>query len=339
MPKRIGYLYEQVISVQNCIEAEKDMTKHKSRNRKALAIRSEAERYGKELSELLSQGKWEPAPYKEHIIYDGYRHKERRIKVPTLLDQAVHHAVMRVTAPYILNRNYFYNCGSIPGAGQRRAVNAMKSWLGGKKKYKYGETLDIRKFYDTCPHATVMKALRRVFKDEKFLKLHEKILASMSENGVGLAIGYYPSQWYANLVLTEIDNKIKECYPDIKLARYMDDFALIGNNKRKLRYARDLVIQMLTALGMKLKQNWQVFRIKDAGFPFLSYRFFYGFTLLKKCLMYRISKRMRNAGRNINAHVAAGVVSYMGILKHCNSFNYRKIEFTRTYQSRNARRL
>ena len=325
MPKRIGYLYERVISEENCITAESEMTRHKNKNRSAMRIKENPEKHGKILSELLSSGKWEPTPYAEHKIHDGYRRKERTIKVPCLLDQAVHHAVMRVTVPYIERRNYFYNCGSIPGAGQTRAVKALQGWLGAKKPPKYAQQIDIRKFYDTCPHSAVMTALRRIFKDEKFLALHEKILSSMSSDGIGLAIGYYPSQWYANLVLQQVDNGIKrEFGSKIKFVRYMDNFGMIGNSKRTLHKARALAGKLLQTIGLSIKRDWQVIRISIVGFKYLSYRFFHGYTLLMKKLMYRMSRKFKQAARNLTFKFAASVMSYNGILRYCNSYNFRK---------------
>lgn len=325
MPKRVGYLYERVISEENCIAAEKEMTRHKNKNRTAQRIRESPDKHGKLLSELLSSDRWEPTPYKEHKIYDGYRRKERTIKVPCLRDQAVHHAIMRVTVPYIEQRNYFYNCGSIPGAGQTRAVKALRGWLGAKKPPKYAQQLDIRKFYDTCPHSAIMAALRRIFKDERFLAMHEKILASMSSDGVGLAIGYYPSQWYANLVLQQVDNGLKrEFGSKIKFVRYMDNFGFVSNRKRTLHKARALTEKLLLRIGLSIKRDWQVIRISICGFKYLSYRFFHGYTILIKKLMYRMSRKIKQAARNLNAKTAAAVMSYNGILRYCNSYNFRK---------------
>lgn len=323
IPKKIGFLYEQVVSEANCVCAVEEMTKGKSNNRRAVHIRENADEYGKALSKEISTETWVPKPYKEHVIRDGIRKKERRIKVPCLHDQAVHHAVMRVTVPHIMKRNYFYNCGSIPDAGQTRASRAMQRWMKQKKIIKYCQQLDIYHFYEECPHWAVMNALGRIFKDKKFLALHQKILDSM---GDGLAIGFYPSQWYANVVLLWVDMEIKQrILPDCKYVRYMDDMCILHNNKRKLHRARDEIVKILNQIGLKLKYNHQVFRIKGRGVQFLSYRFYYGYTVMKKSLMYRISRKMKRVGKSPTLHNAMSAVSYMGILKHCNSFNFRRL--------------
>lgn len=319
MPKRSGYLYEQVISRENCIAATIEMTKNKNKSKKAMRIRENAVAYGSRLADELATGQWMPSPYKEHVVTDGVRKKKRNIRVPCLRDQAVHHAVMRVTIPYIMKRNYQYNCGSIPGAGQTRATKKLQKWM--KKGYRYYGQFDIRRFYETCPHWVVSAALKKYFKDSKFIELHEKIIESM---GPGLAIGFYPAQWYGNIVLMTVDDAIKnKMLPECKYVRYMDDMLLLHNNKRKLHRVRKELENILGAMEMKLNPKWRIGRVTDHGITFLSYRFFRGYTLVKKPLMYRITRKVKVTEINTSPHNAKGMMSYMGILKHCDSYNFR----------------
>ena len=324
MPKRIGFVYEQVISLDNCILAVQEMARSKPKVRRAQYMKENAEYFGKKLHEQLSSGTWEPRPYHEKTIGDGIEKKQRHIKVPCLWDQCVHHALMQITAPYIQRRNYFYNCGSIPGAGQIRITRAIKRWMAKKKMVKYGASLDVYHFFESCKTEIVMKALSRIFKDKKFLALHRKVLDSM---GGSLAIGFCPSHWYGNLVLSYIDNLIKQrLLPRADYGRYMDDMVILFNDKRKMHKAIRIISNVLKKLGLCLKKTWQVFKIAGRGIQFLSYRFFHGYTLLTKKLMYRISRRIKSQTKckSPSPHAAASIISYMGILKHCNSYNYMK---------------
>lgn len=346
MPKRTGFLYEQVISVENCIAAVKEMTKGKGKNKRAAIMKEKAVEYGGKVSKMLTEGTWRPSPYKMHTIKEGVRKKERNIKVPCLIDQVVHHAVLRVTSPHIMRRNYYYNCGSIPGAGQKRAVDAMKRWMNSEENNKYCAQFDVRKFYDTCPHVAVMAALKRIFKDEKFLALHQMILNSMDD---GLAIGFYPSQWYANLVLARVDFDIKQTiYPGCHYVRYMDDMCLLASNKRKLHKARLSVSASLLRCGLAIKWNYKVFKVGSGFVPFLSYRFYRGYTLLKKVLMYRITRKARTYRRNGTPHNAKAMMSYLGLVKHCDGWtfliqrvlpivNLKKCKGVISHESRNQR--
>lgn len=324
MPKRVGNLWQKVIDKQNCINAEKEMAKNKPDNKMARHIGEHAERYGSELSDKLTNGTFVFHQSRVTYIKDSYKGKTRRLQIPCLEDQSAMQAWLLVASPYIERRNYFYNCGSIPKAGQSRAVEGVKKRLRGKKPPKWAAVTDIKKFYETCPHWVVMRGLRRIFKDKQFLEFAERILASMSDTGVGLAIGYPVSHWFANVALMEIDHELTRLFPDVKFARYMDDIAMTSRNKRHLRKALLHLKQRLHDFGMELKRKTeQIFPIKARGITFLSYRFYQGYTIIAKGLMYRISRKMRRAAKNMSLHMAMGVISYLGILKHCDSYNFR----------------
>lgn len=325
MPKkRVGFLYERFRSEENCVLAEKNMSKNKPDNRMARHIGQHAEQYGKALHEMLMQEAWVPSPSRETDIQDTYKGKIRHLKIPILLDQSVQYAWLNIAMPYIERRNYYYNCGSIPGAGQSRAGKGLKKQLGKKKPPKYAFSTDIYHFYETCPHAAVMAGLKRIFKDERFLHVAEMILSSMGENGVGLAIGHPTSHWFANVALMHLDHELATRFPDVKCYRYMDDVRAVSSNKRHLRWALKFLRDGVEKLGMKIKHDWQLYPIRKRMIQFLSYRFSYGYAVLVKRLMFRIARKMKRAANRWTAHNAASVWSYMGILKHCNSYHFRE---------------
>lgn len=320
--KRVGHLMEKMLTKENFILAEKQLGRNKPDNRMAKHISANAETYGTALYNKVRKGKLQWGNPKEKTIRDSYKGKERNLKIPCLEDQAAQLAWLNIAIPYLLRRGYYYSCGSVPKAGQTRAVKALQKWLK-NPKMKYGAITDIRKFYDTCPHQTIRKGLERIFKDKEFVNFIMGCVTSMSDNGVGIAIGYPVSHWLANLALTELDHLLRREYPDVKFVRYMDDMVFCSTNKRHIRKLIYTVKQGVECIGMTLKK-WQWFRIRGRGISFLSYRFFNGYTLLMKPLMYRIARRIKNATVKMCGHIAKGVISYLGILKHCNSFNFRK---------------
>lgn len=320
--KRIGFLKEKMLTPENFELAERLLGKNKPDNRAARHIAKNAKKYGAKLLQKIESGtfRWHE-PRKSQIV-DSYKGKTRDLKIPCLEDQAAQLAWLNIAIPYIEKRNYFYNCGSIPKAGQTRCAKGLKKWLK-NQRMKYGAITDIRKFYESCPHWLVRKGLERIFKDKWFVEFAMGFVASMSDTGTGLAIGYPSSHWLANVALMELDHELRREHPDVKYTRYMDDMAFASTNRRKIVRTVSFVKEWLSKAGMKLKK-WSVFRIKDRGLTFLSYRFFNGYTILSKKLMIRISRRMKKAAKTLNPHTAAGVLSYIGILKHCDSFNFRK---------------
>lgn len=319
--KRIGNLMQKMLTEENFILAEKLLGKNKPDNRKARHIAKHAEEYGCKLLEKIKSGVFAWHEPKETTITESYKKKKRNLKIPCLEDQAAQVAWLNIAIPIIEKRNYYYNCGSIPNAGQTRAVNAVKKWLKDPRQ-KYGAISDIRKFYETCPHWVIRKGLYRIFKDCEFVEYAMGFTASMSKNGVGIAIGYPVSHWLANVALMELDHKMRRMFPDVHYVKYMDDIVLTSTNKRHIKKAILFIKTWIEDHGMRLKKySW--FKIKGRGITFLSYRFFNGYTLLTKPLMIRIARRIRNASKHMSAHVAAGVMSYLGILKHCDSYNFR----------------
>lgn len=337
MPHRVGFLYEKMVSLDNCIQAERLIGKHKPDNKMAKHIAAHAEKYGKALFEKLSAGTYEFHESHDAYITDSYKGKTRHLKIPCLEDQAAQQAWLIIATPYIERRNYYYNCGSIPKAGQSRACNALKRWM--KKKPKYGAITDIKKFYDNIPHWVVKRGLERIFKDKRFIDFAMQIMASMSSNGVGLAIGHPTSHWFANVALMEIDHELRRLFPDVRFVRYMDDMGFTTNNKRHLWKAVKYLKDRLAGFRLKLKRNFSVFRIKGRGLQFLSYRFFYGYTVLAKKLMFRIARKMKRAAARLTLHMAQGVISYIGILKHCDSYHFRQAHVYPYVNPKKCRRL
>lgn len=321
--KRVGFLMEKMLAEENFIKAEKLLGKNKRDNRKAQYIAAHAERYGLRLLGKIKTEKFQWHTPLETVIVDSYKGKTRNLKIPCLEDQAAQLAWLNIATPYIERRNYYYNCGSIPGAGQTRAVKALQKWLK-NPRMKYGAITDIKKFYETCPHSIVRKGLERIFKDKAFIDFAMGFVSSMSDTGIGLAIGYPSSHWLANVALMELDHEMRRRFPDVKMTRYMDDVAMVSPNFRHIKKAVRLLKASVESLRMRLKK-WAVFQIRGRGLRFLSYRFFNGYTLLVKKLMIRIASRARKASTCMSVHTAAGIVSYFGILKYCNSYNFKQI--------------
>lgn len=171
-----------------------------------------------------------------------------------------------------------------------------------------------------------MKALRRKIKDEKFLRLIENIINS--DPDPGLSIGFYLNQWLANYFLEPLDHFICTL-PGVKYyVRNMDDMVIMGPNKKKLHKAREQIERYLEVmLGLELKGNWQIFPVDSRGIDFVGYRFYHYKTILRRRNFRKLRRNVRTAwkflktGRRIPAHVAAGLLSRAGQLKHCNGKN------------------
>jgi hypothetical protein len=71
-------------------------------------------------------------------------------------------------------------------------------------------------------------------------------------------------------------------------------------------------------LRLEVKDNYQVFPVKDRGIDFVGYVFFHTHVLLRKSIKQSFARML---GRNKNPQ---SIASYKGWAKHCNSKNLVK---------------
>lgn len=320
MPKRIGYLYEQVLSLENCTNAVLIGTKNLKKTPKIRRIRENADKWGQRILDALSEG-WVPAPTREKEICDGVSGKRRTLNIPSTFDHLCHVAIMLPIIDLLIKRFDFYCCGSVPGRGPKRVEHTIKSWMNSEHPIKYAGEADIHHAYETTSSDTVMAALRRFIKDEKYLSWHEQILQQM---GGYLAIGFQPSHWYFNLVMSRWDRIIRNHCKGLKMVRYMDNYWFGSNRKRRIHKAIAVLKTELERLGMELNHAYQVFPTAFRAITALSYRYFEGYSIMRKVTMLELSKQIRIAGRKMTAHLSRSAMSRIGVLRSCNSYSFRK---------------
>lgn len=142
---------------------------------------------------------------------------------------------------------------------------------------------------------------------------------------VDYLFGNFTSQWFANFYLQDLDHYIKEQLHVKYYIRYMDDMVLFGRNKKELHKIKFSIDDFLKPEGLKLKDNWQLFKVDSRPLDFLGYRFYRGYTTLRRSNFLRIKRRVKKIVKRgyLRLTDAYSIVSYHGWLSHCDSFNYR----------------
>lgn len=138
--------------------------------------------------------------------------------------------------------------------------------------------------------------------------------------------GNYTSQWFANFFLQDLDHYIKEELKVPYYLRYMDDMVLFHRNKKELHKIKDKIEAFLKNEDLKLKENWQLFKTESRPLDFLGYRFYRGYTTLRKSNFLRIKRRYKKISKKkiLTYKDASASLSYYGWLKHCNSYNFNR---------------
>lgn len=331
--KRIGFLYEQIVSVENCKRAILNASVPKRKRKSVQKILQNLDFYAEDLSERLIRLDF-LTPYKTRIIKDGLSGKERELQIPSFYpDQCAHHAIIQVLQPIFMKSAYYWSCANIPKRGIDRACKGVeRATMRDTKHAKYCVKMDISKFYPSIPHDRLKARLREKIKDKKALRIIDKVIDS---HFPGLPIGNYTSPWLAEFFLQPLDNFIKQELKVKHYVRYADDLVLTGNNKKKLRKSFCAVIDFIEGLGMKVKHDYQLFLVqknckdkkhrKGRKIDFVGRCFGIRVTTIRKrralALMRqsRHIQKLQRQNRPVPYRMASGFLSRSACFKHTDS--------------------
>lgn len=323
--KRVGFIWEKIISIENIKLAHKHASKDKSFYREVKMVNADLDFYANEIREMLINKSYKVSDYRIQVIDD--KGKERKLmKLQYYPDRIIQWAIMLQLEPIFMKTFCYHTCASLPGRGIDRAWKLMQKYLQDKKGTKYCLKIDVRKFYDNINHELLKKKLRKKIKDDNVLWLLDTIIDSYPGD-VGVPIGSYLSQYFANFYLSDFDHYLKEDMGIKYFVRYMDDCVILSYAKPVLHTVLDSIKVFLHRELLALKRNYQIFSTGIRGIDFLGYRFFFMFTLLRKKTIKRIRKlcydiltSMRK-GKMINYTEFCAINSYIGLLQYCNGYN------------------
>lgn len=277
------------------------------------------EKYIFNLQRLLLLGNFRNSKYKIFTRVTGG--KERKIyKLPFYPDRVLHHAIVQVLMPVWMNLLIRDTYATIPKRGIHDGVKRVKKALKDEQNTQYCLKLDIKKYYPSINHDILKSIIRKKIKDERLMRLLEEIIDSAD----GIPIGNYVSQWFGNIYLAYFDHFVKEDLSVKYYFRYADDLVVLHSDKTDLRAIKIAIERYLNEkLDLRIKENWQIFTIDKQGIDFLGYRFFHDYTLVRKSIVKRFKKKIKNQKASKQTESA-----YWGWFKHANTFNLQTKYFT-----------
>jgi len=290
--KRAGRLMERVVDCDNLREAYVRAARGKRAKRDARAFADRLDDNLLELAGELSEGTYTVGPYHRFTIHDP---KERLITAPCFRDRVVHHALMRVCDPVFERFLIFDTYACRVGKGREAAVARASEFA---RRHPWFLKMDICRYFDSIPHATLLALLARKFKDRRLLGIFDRIVASAeSSPGRGIPIGSLTSQHFANFYLGWLDRYVKETLRIQGYVRYMDDFVVWGDDRGELRSARDRIATFLEReLSLSLKLEPYINRVVR-GMDFLGCRVGPGVVRLNRRSRVRFGVRLRALDR------------------------------------------
>lgn len=288
--KRYGNLWDKVCERANIELAAELAVKAKRPTKARTEFMGHKEQMLDALQASLLNESYQFSPLHSFTVYEP---KERQIHTPPFYpDKILHHCLMNVVKPLFLEKFTADTYGSIKGRGVSMTADKLKKVIREHPDW-YFLQIDVRKFYQSIDHDVCKNAVRRVIKCQKTLRMFDALIDRHDE---GLAIGVYPSQYLANLVLSGIDHHVKEVMRLPYYFRYMDDILLIIPDKTVATAALAELRIELAKIKLDLKNNARIAPI-SYGIDFVGYKFYPNHTALRKSIKVKMQRTIRKLNR------------------------------------------
>lgn len=345
--KRIGNLYEKIISIENLKLADEKARKGKQHSYGVRVHDKNREANILALHESLLTKTFKTSPYDTFIIYEP---KEREIsRLPYYPDRIVHHAVMNVLEPIWVNTFTHNTFSCIKGRGIEGCAKYVDRII---KKYEgkplYCLKIDIKKFYPSIKHEVLKRIIRKKIKDKDLLWLLDEIIDSTvpirnvelgTDEAVkeaalndhrGIPIGNYLSQYLANLNLCYMMHKANEEWK-VDCTEYADDIVFFSDSKEFLHrlFHEKVKPYIEDELELKVKGNWQIFPISEnkqdkhgRALDYVGYKFYRKQKLIRKSIKQNFCRAVAKANKKKDITPIAykqSICSWLGWAKHSNS--------------------
>ena len=329
--KEYKYLYQKMLDEQVIRKAYKKLRKGKTKRKEIIYIDAHLDEEVQKMREMIENTKPVEVPHPElaykprkrtpKIIFE--HGKQRKIYMPEIHEQWLHHIMVLVLEPIIIATAYPYSCGSFPKRGAHYGKKRIEKWLKDMNGTRCFAKIDIRHFYDNIRLDVLMRELKNRIKDDWFLYIIKLCLKDFKK---GIPLGFYISQWLANYILEPLDKMVTEELGIKKFMRYMDDMVFFASNKKVLHKIIVKIKQMLgKRFRLKLKRTYQVCKFYYKGkrvigrpLDFMGFLFYREKTIIRKNIMLsatRLATKMHRARKEnrgyFKKHIQA-MLSYMG---------------------------
>ncbi len=220
----------------------------------------------------LKSGSYEVGKYNEFIVH---RPKERVIKACQFQDKVVQHALCDAVLTPKLNDIFIADSyGSQKDKGTGLARQRLRYHM--HEMYKlYGENVymlkcDVKKYFYSIRHEPLIDAIEYYLTDTQIIELCQKFIDSTPDPGI--ALGNQINQILANLNLDSMDKFIIYELGAGHYGRYMDDFYIISNDRKYLKWCKECISEFLETLSLRLNEKTEITNISH-GMQWLGFNY------------------------------------------------------------------
>ena len=351
--KRHGDLWPRIVAFENLLLAARKAQLGKRSRHNVRLFNFNLEGELTQLQTELMSGSYQPGEYRTFEIVEP---KKRMISAAPYRDRVAHHALCNVIAPIFEQGFIEDSYANRTGYGTHRALHRFTKFARGSR---YVLQCDIRKYFPSIDHEILKSIIRRKLKCDRTLWLIETIIDASNEQEAvhdyfpgddlwtpterrrGLPIGNLTSQFFANVYLNGLDHFVKRELKIAKYLRYVDDFALFGDDHAQLAEARVAIEDYLTRLRLKIHPiKSQLFETRK-GANFVGYRVLPDRIRVRSENLRRARRRFRRLqsafrqGESGLKKLSQSIGSWIAHLAHADSWQLRERIFSSLAFTRN----
>lgn len=200
-----------------------------------------------------------------------------------------------------------------------------------KKSYReyYILKMDVSKYFNSIDKNILYTILKRRIKDQKVLWIIKEILTAQNRK-IGIEIGNYTSQMFANIYLNEVDQYAKNVLKLKYYYRYMDDAVILTKTKDEAKKVLQKIRNFLEQnLNLSLNNKTRIFKSKQ-GVNFCGYKINeYRMKVRdkgKKKFKKKTKKLLRDIknGKITSKEARVYLTGHIGYFEIANTYNLKK---------------
>ncbi len=333
-------------SIELLAQAYFDCRRRKRNTASALRFEQDLERNLMALHEELTDGSYRPG---KSICFAISRPKPREVWAVTFRDRIVHHLLYNQIAPRFIARFVADSCACIPGRGTLYAAQRLEAQIRSQtqnwSRPAFYLKADFANFFVSIDKRILWPMLARRIPEPwwrglaKLILFHDPrlnyeprgdaaALAAVPPHKrlvnagpyCGLPIGNLSSQFFANVLLDNLDQHIKRVIRARHYVRYVDDMVLLHESAQWLNDALDGINAFLPNLRLILNPAKTVIQPVARGVDFAGY-------VIKPWRREIRRRTVRSALAKIERQppdqTLETINSYLGLLHNANGYHDR----------------
>jgi RNA-directed DNA polymerase len=287
-----------------------------------------AESYLAELEQALKAEEYQPEPIKRVEIPKAGG-KKRPLGIPAVKDRIVQTALKLVIEPIFEHEFEESSYGFRPQRSAKDALREVDELI--RQGYTHVVDADLESFFDTIPHAALMRQIEERISDGRVLELIGLFLSQDIIQGMkrwtptgGTPQGAVISPLLANIYLHPLDRQMKQ--QGYRIVRYADDFVVLCRTAQQAQAVLEEVKSWVAQNGLRLnadKTHVGDCRQAGQGFEFLGYRFEAGQRWVRPKSFKALRERIRVKTRRTRGESLAKIIGDLNPMLR-GWFNYFK---------------